>query len=234
MAAHRTEELVAALRQQIVEGEIGAGEKLPSENELIAEHGVSRTVVREAITRLRADGLVRTRRGAGSFALTPPSEAGSSWPARPVRSLEDRRALLELRTGVESEAAALAAVRRGAGDLTALRDALTAFESAMDTPAAALEHDFAFHRAVATASGNPYLLDLLDALGPTMIVMPRSRLETDAAAAAAAEHTAVLAAIEAGEERAAAAAMRMHLIGSRRRLTESPGSRAGSSPSERA
>jgi GntR family transcriptional regulator, transcriptional repressor for pyruvate dehydrogenase complex len=221
MAAHRTEELVAALRRRIVEGEIAPGEKLPSENELIAEHGVSRTVVREAVTRLRADGLVRTRRGAGSFALTPPAEPGGGWPARPVRTLADRRALLELRTGVESEAAALAAVRRGASDLAALRDALEGFEAAVEAPAAALAHDFAFHRAVAAAAASPYLLELIEALGPTMIAMPRPRLEAAAASAAVAEHAAVLTAIEAGEERAAAAAMRMHLMGSRRRLAGS-------------
>lgn len=223
MAAHRTEELVAVLRRRIVEGEIASGEKLPSENELIAEHGVSRTVVREAITRLRADGLVRTRRGAGSFALTPPAELGSGWPARPVRSLDDRRALLELRAGVECEAAALAAVRRDAGDLAALRHALGGFDAAGGVPAAALEHDFAFHRAVAVAARNPYLLELVDVLGPAMIAMPRARLESAAASAAAAEHAAVYEAIESGEEQAAAAAMRVHLAGSRRRLSEPRG-----------
>ncbi|AXK45227.1 FadR/GntR family transcriptional regulator [Brachybacterium saurashtrense] len=224
MAAHRTEALVDVLRRRIVEGTIAAGEKLPSENTLIAEHGVSRTVVREALTALRADGLVRTRRGAGSYALTPPSPPGSTWPARPVRTLAERRALLELRTGVECEAAGLAASRRSEADLAALRHAQKALEASLAEPAAALEHDFAVHRGIAVASGNPYLLELLDALGPTMIAMPRDRLTAHAGSGAGdavvQEHAAVLEALEAGEPRAAAAAMRMHLDGTRRRLAQ--------------
>lgn len=234
MSAHRTDALVAALRSAVVEGRIAPGEKLPSENELIAEHGVSRTVVREAITALRAEGLVRTRRGAGSYALTPPTQPGSGWPSRPVRTPAERRALLELRTGIESEAAGLAAARRADGDLAAMRHSLAAFRTAADAPATALEHDFAFHRAVAAAAANPYLLELVDALGPTMIAMPRHRLETSpdgvpsgeagtdgasrAFGAVAEEHAAVLAAIEDGDPRAAAAAMRTHLTASSRRL----------------
>ncbi|GAA1487594.1 FadR/GntR family transcriptional regulator [Brachybacterium sacelli] len=227
MTAHRTADLVAALRRRIVDGEIAPGEKLPSENQLIAAHGVSRTVVREAVTRLQAEGLVRTRRGAGSFALTPPAEQGSGWPARPVRTVAERRALLELRTGLESEAASLAAVRRTAADLAAMGDALARFEDSAGAPAAALEHDFAFHRAVAEAAGNPLLLELIDALGPAMIAMPRHRLDPAGADGAGGgrgsgavghEHAAVLTAITAGDAQAAAAAMRTHLAGSRRRL----------------
>ena len=135
MAAHRTEELVAVLRRAVVEGRIAPGEKLPSENELIAAHGVSRTVVREAITALRAEGLVRTRRGAGSYVLTPPAEPSAGWPGRPVRTLKERQSLLELRTGIEAEAAGLAASRRAPEDLAAMRDALESFRSASDGPA---------------------------------------------------------------------------------------------------
>lgn len=224
MAAHRTADLVEELRRRIVEGEIAPGQKLPSENELIAAHDVSRTVVREAITRLRADGLVRTRRGAGSYALTPPAESGGAWPARPVRTLADRRALLELRTALESEAAALAADRRSTAQIGAMRDALDRFDAGAGGPAAALEHDFAFHRGIAEASGNPFVLDLIDAAGPEMIAMPRHRLEVSQGSGADAgavghEHAAVLAAITDGDARAAAAAMRTHLVGSLRRLT---------------
>ena len=237
MAAHRTEELVAVLRRAVVEGRIAPGEKLPSENELIAAHGVSRTVVREAITALRAEGLVRTRRGAGSYVLTPPAEPSAGWPGRPVRTLEERQSLLELRTGIEAEAAGLAASRRAPEDLAAMRDALESFRSASDGPAAALAQDFAFHRAVAAASANPYLLELIDALGPVMIAMPRRRLESGSGssegdgsallAAAHHEHAAVLTAIEEGDARTAASAMRLHLAGSRRRLADGATGPAG-------
>ncbi|MFD1214798.1 winged helix-turn-helix domain-containing protein, partial [Arthrobacter sp. GCM10027362] len=75
MTRNLTATLVDELRARIVDGSLAPGEKLPSENTLIAEHGVSRTVVREAITRLQAEGLVHTRRGAGSFVLIPPAAA---------------------------------------------------------------------------------------------------------------------------------------------------------------
>ena len=109
MAAHRTEELVVGLRRAVVEGRIAPGEKLPGENELIAAQGVRRTVVREAITARRAAGLVRTR--------------------------EESLSPLGLRTGIEAEAAGLAASRRAPEDLAAMRDVLEAFRSAADGPA---------------------------------------------------------------------------------------------------
>ncbi|MFL4475632.1 FadR/GntR family transcriptional regulator, partial [Paeniglutamicibacter sp. MACA_103] len=126
MKPNLTTGLVEHLREQISSGLIAPGEKLPSENALIAEHGVSRTVVREALTRLQAEGLVHTRRGAGSFALTPPaSETGAQ--ARVPRTLAERRQLLEFRMGLESEAAAAAALTANPGTLPALDAALEAF-----------------------------------------------------------------------------------------------------------
>ena len=107
MSRNLTSALVDDLRARIVDGRISPGERLPSESTLIAEHGVSRTVVREAVARLQAEGLVHTRRGSGSFVLTPPAAPGGT--SRPVRTLQDRRRLLAFRPGVESEAAALAA-----------------------------------------------------------------------------------------------------------------------------
>src|SRR3712207_9211732 len=78
MSRNLTADLAADLRSRIVDGVIQPGEKLPSENTLIAEFGVSRTVVRAALTRLQAEGLVETERGRGSFSLTRPP-AGPTW-----------------------------------------------------------------------------------------------------------------------------------------------------------
>ncbi|WP_036965542.1 FadR/GntR family transcriptional regulator, partial [Promicromonospora kroppenstedtii] len=99
--------LVETLRARIVNGDIAPGEKLPSEPRLAVEHQVSRTVVREAIARLNLEGLVHTRRGSGSYALTPPTEDDDGAPV--ARSLADRLALVEYRIALETEAAALAA-----------------------------------------------------------------------------------------------------------------------------
>lgn len=218
--------LVDSLRRRIVEGVIPSGEKLPSESALISEFGVSRTVVREAVSRLQAEGLVYTRRGSGSFALTPPSadEESTDGMRRP-RTIEERRALLAFRAGIESEAAALAAANATPGMISALDDALAAFDAAGNHPATAVSCDFAFHRAVAEASGNFYFVDALLALGPAMIAMPPQRLEpaddggqSERLQRVAVEHVAVRNAIAAGDALTAAAAMRLHLANSRSRL----------------
>lgn len=216
--------VVEDLRERIVSGEVSPGDKVPSESELMARHGVSRTVVREAVSRLQAEGLVHTRRGSGSFALAPPP----SDPTRtlPVpRTLAQRRELLAFRVGVEAEAAALAAAHRSPQALAMLDRALADFAAAGAHPSAALLSDFDFHRAVAQAAHNSYLLRAVSDLGPTMIAMPRRRLAPDGGEVTpdrlervTAEHRAVRDAIAEGDPTAAAAAMRVHLVNSRRRL----------------
>lgn len=231
MTRNLTATLVDELRARIVDGSFAPGEKLPSENTLIAEHGVSRTVVREAITRLQAEGLVHTRRGAGSFALIPPAAAeGGATAARAARTLDERRHLLAFRAAIESEAAALAAGRRTGAQLALLDAALDAFDAAGDNPASAMSGDFDFHRSVAEASGNPYIIDAITGFGPAMIAMPPHRLDAagrlpgeSRLAQVAAEHRSIRDAIEAGDGLAAAAAMRTHLANSRRRLEAEPG-----------
>ncbi|MBT2533433.1 FadR family transcriptional regulator [Arthrobacter sp. ISL-48] len=229
MSRNLTADLAADLRTRIVDGAIQPGEKLPSENSLIGEFGVSRTVVRSALTRLQAEGLVETERGRGSFALTPPAEGPQAGPgARPVVSMEDRLHMLEFRMGVEAEAAALAARNHTERQLRAVNAALEEFAASADHPAHAMKSDFEFHRAIAAASGNPFYSDCLAALGQTMIAMPRTRLMTGAEHYArdhfdqvVHEHRSISAAIGDRDETSAAAAMRSHLANSRRRFKAS-------------
>jgi len=229
MARNLTAELAADLRNRIVDGVIQPGEKLPSENTLINDFRVSRTVVRAALTRLQAEGLVETERGRGSFALTPPGEASSEGTGiRPVTTTEDRLHLLAFRMGVETEAAGLAARHRNERQLRAVGSALEDFIGSAGHPAHAMKADYEFHRAIAAASGNPYYSDCLAALGQTMIAMPRTRLLTGAEHYArdhfdqvVLEHRSILDAIADGDEAAAAAAMRTHLANSRRRFKAS-------------
>jgi GntR family transcriptional regulator, transcriptional repressor for pyruvate dehydrogenase complex len=226
MSRNLTADLAADLRTRIVEGVIQPGEKLPSENTLIGEFGVSRTVVRSALTRLQAEGLVETERGRGSFALTPPTGSPTSGqPTRAVVTAEDRLHLLEFRIGVETEAAALAAGNRTERQLNAMRQALAEFTDSGEHPAHAMKADFEFHKAVAAASGNPFYTDCLTSLGQTMIAMPRTRLMTgvehyarDHFEQVVHEHGSIFAAIADSDGAAASAAMRNHLANSRRRL----------------
>ena len=228
MSRNLTADLAADLRNRIVDGVIQPGEKLPSENTLIGEYGVSRTVVRSALTRLQAEGLVETERGRGSFALTPPLDC---LQLMPVVSMEDRLQMLDFRIGVETEAAALAALNHTEHQLKAVHGALEQFTASSGHPAHSMKADFEFHRAVAAASGNPFYTDCISALGQTMITMPRTRLlasdEEDSRERfeqVVHEHSSIYAAIADADPAAASAAMRLHLSNSRRRFK---GSRRG-------
>lgn len=216
---NRTENLTTHLRQQILDATLPIGAKLPSESELITAHGVSRTVVREALTQLRAEGLVHTRRGTGSFVLAAPVDVPMMTAPAP-QTAQERVLLIEYRMAVECEAAALAAERRTADQLAAMTAALEAFAAAVDHPSTAVEQDFAFHQGLADAAGNPHLSEAVHRLGPTMISMPRTRLEASASRhqLATVEHRAILDAVGDADPAAASAAMRVHLAASRRRV----------------
>lgn len=218
----RAEQLVTALLQQMQQGVVRPGMKLPTESELSAQYEVSRTVVREAISQLQAAGIVRTHQGRGSFVLAPPDShefrvdlgAGAGGLAAMLR-------LLEFRTAVEVEAAGLAALRHTPEQLTAIATALAEIETSAPHPARTVDADFAFHLAVAWASGNPHFPELLGSLGRGMLAIPHNRLAatSEHVAVVHAEHAAVHAAIGRGDPVAARASMRVHLVNSAERLS---------------
>ncbi|MGN9842481.1 FadR/GntR family transcriptional regulator [Nonomuraea sp. H19] len=214
----RTQQLVDTLTARIQDGVIRPGERLPTEADLVQTYRVSRTVVREAIARLKAAGLIDTQHGRGSFVLARPSTTGFD-PA-PAATRQELLDLLDFRIGVEVEAAGLAAARRGRPALARLREALDDFAAAADHPSAAVRADFQFHLRIAQATGNRYFADLLASLGPSMIIVPRERLHPDRPdfARIVAEHDTIYATIERQDAEAARAAVRVHLSNSRARL----------------
>lgn len=219
--AHR---VVAGLKDRILAGDLAPGARLPSENELIEEYGVSRTVVREAVTRLRAEGLVETFQGRGSFVLAVPEPSSFTVESSAIRSHHDVLAIVDFRLGIETETAALAARRRTDVDATAISAAMAAFTDAGRE--GAVELDFAFHLAVARATHNRFYVDLLESLGPMMVMLPRTRLGEEFSMTDAVhverlqrEHDNVAAAVLAGDAETARAAMRVHLGNTRRRLS---------------
>ncbi len=217
-------ELVEALGDRIRDGRLSPGNKLATEAALMAEFGVSRTVVREAISKLQASGLVETRHGIGTFVVGLGD--GSSFRIAPeqLATLRDVVAMLELRIGVETEAAGLAAQRRTADNLLAMRDALDAFTQAVEAGRDAVSADFMFHLEIARATQNPHFANLMGTLGSMAI--PRARLDPAAAPDVErqaylrrvnAEHESILDAISNQDVEAARAAMRTHLANSRER-----------------
>ncbi len=220
-----TGELVLRLTELIQDGTIRKGEKLPTENSLMAHYQVSRTVVREAISQLRASGLVETQQGRGSFVLTAPSGGQFALDAREIRTIDDVWDMLDFRLGIESEAAALAASRRTDQQLAELRRLQERFEDCEARPSEAVDADFALHLGVAAAAQNRHYNALLRSVGPMMIVMPKFRLLTggdsdrgDSVRLAAIEHDAIIGAIARQEPETARAAVRLHLSNSRARM----------------
>jgi GntR family transcriptional repressor for pyruvate dehydrogenase complex len=218
-------EVVDRLTLDIRQGQIAVGDKLPTEAAIMDRLGVSRTVVREAISRMQAAGLVHTRHGIGTFVLA--AEEGASFRVSPdqLGTLREVIALLEFRISVETEAAALAATRRLEPNLHQMRKCLDAFNLAVEEGRDAVGADFQFHQEVAAATQNHHFVDLMHSLGTGVI--PRGRLQTPLLLSPERqaylrrvnlEHESIYNAIADQDVEAARAAMRTHLSNSRDRL----------------
>ena len=146
----------------IVQGRFPEGAKLPTETALAQEFDVSRPVVREALARLRDDGLIQPRQGAGSFVLKRPGSALLRFA--PIGSIADMQRCFEFRIAVEPMAARLAATRRDDKVLEEIQAALEALDEAIKLGTIDVASDFAFHKAVANASSNAYFATTLHSL----------------------------------------------------------------------
>jgi len=215
--------VVDELRTRIAGGEFEVGDRLPSEAQLTDTYSVSRTVIREAIATLRADGLVEPRQGAGVFVLEPAETVQRPFQIADVDKISQIIEMLELRTAVEMEAAALAAARRSPAQEEEIYEAAAAIVALSQKGLATTEADFIFHRAIAVATNNPRFAEFLDVLGEALI--PRSALQASSTlrspdsyiAMISGEHRAIADAIAAGDPEAARDAMRLHLKGSQQR-----------------
>ena len=218
-------EIVGTLEGEVRSGHLPVGNKLPTEAEIMARFDVSRTVVREALSRLQASGLVETRHGVGTF--VSPREANGNFriSSQDFATVADVIAVLELRIGLETEAAGLAAQRRTNAHLVAMQTALAAFQSSILQDFDAVPPDFQFHMEVARATGNLHFADLMTYLGA--MIIPRTRVNTPQQAPEGrlsylqrvhGEHENIFSAIRNRDSDAARAAMRTHLSNSRERL----------------
>ncbi len=210
------------LRQRIAAGEIRPGDRLPTERLLVDEFGVSRTVVREAIAGLRADGLVEARQGAGVFVLQPPETAGALPRLQDgLQRISSIIEALELRAAVEIEAAELAARRSSPAQRMRIREAFDEITAAVDRGERAEEADFAFHLSIADATNNRLFRDFLEFLGKRTIprgqIADDGKISTDYLRRIQREHREIVEGICAGDPEAASAAMRAHLRGSQER-----------------
>ena len=217
--------VVAYISERITDCTLNPGDKLPTESEIMRILGVSRTVVREAISHMQAAALVETRHGIGTFVLEPAPSRTLGIDPNTVITMRDVLDILELRISLETEAAGLAASRRSDAQLQQLRAALDSFQSSARNGAETVAPDVQFHLLIAQSSGNRYFHDILSHLGTNII--PRARLNSaklaqDEPAAymerVIHEHEDIFNAIARKDPESARAAMRTHLSNSRERL----------------
>lgn len=159
-----SDRLAALLSAQVESGSLAPGERLPTEQQLALSHGISRTVVREAVHQLKSRGLLVSRQGSGVYVSKAPRNHALSFDAAALESIEAVVQVREVRRALEGETAALAATRASRLQVAALRRALRAIDKSTAEGGDGVAEDLAFHRALTEACGNPHFGRLLEFL----------------------------------------------------------------------
>lgn len=223
-AGSLAQQVVDIIQYRIIAGSMPCGEKLPTEAQLMQDLGVSRTVIREAISRLQAAGLVETRHGIGTF-VRQHEQAASHTSAVTPATIRDIIAMMELRVGLETEAASLAALRRSPQHIVGMQEAVAHFGRMLEQQSTAVEADMKFHLEVARATGNSYFEEIYRSLG--LSTVPRTRIDTTRfqvesgepyLVAVNREHGIIMQSILRQDPSCARSAMHMHLTNSIERL----------------
>jgi GntR family transcriptional regulator, transcriptional repressor for pyruvate dehydrogenase complex len=217
--------VTAVLLEKIKGGEFPAGTRLPTEQVISERFGVSRTVVREAISRLKSDGLVEVRQGSGTVVREPNRTTAFRLDIEPKDSVDAVLRVTELRRGIEAEAAALAAQRRTRAQLADIRRALAAIDAAAKEKRDGVDEDLAFHMAISRATGNPLypsLLEFISQFTHAAILVTRTNeaRRDDFSTQVRNEHRAIFDAISAQDTDAARQAAITHIDNAGARIQE--------------
>lgn len=165
-----THGLADNIRQEVLSGKYKPGDRLPSSKYIEEKAGVSRTVVREALAELRAEGLLSSRQGSGVFvAEASLIQAGFKIDIKDFEDIRNAIHILELRLGIEVEMSGKAAINRSEQQLQAIENSFHAMSHKFAKGQDAIEEDFAFHKAIADASNNPYFRRFIDFIGNGVI-----------------------------------------------------------------
>ncbi|QDO95846.1 FadR family transcriptional regulator [Ferrovibrio terrae] len=214
--------LAGRLAALIHAGDLGPGDRLPTEKQLVERFAVSRAVVREAIARLKTDGFVESRQGSGAFVAAKPGLANFRIVAQSKGTGQldtaDLAHVFELRGVIEVGMAELAAQRRTKADIAALDAAFMQMQQALEQGGDGADADDAFHAAIATAAHNPYLAQFAAFLAQHFSATRRLTWQPEArqsgsTLAAQAEHLDLVKAILQGNAEAAGFAARRHIAG---------------------
>lgn len=225
--ARLSDQVAEQLTAEIKQGRLMPGSKLPTEARLVEQFQVSRTVVREAVSRLKSLGLVDSRQGSGVFVSQKLPFAPLNFGSRHAASQEAVVQMVEVRRALEAEVAALAAQRRNAQDIHAIEKAVQALDAAVRSGGDGVDEDVKFHRAIADATRNPFLIQTLEYLGQflhgaTQVTRANEARRVDFAAEVQTEHQAILQAVEAGDSDAARQAAATHMGNAIVRIQSAP------------
>lgn len=210
------------VRNWIAAGKLEPGSKVPTERELCELYQVSRIVVREAISRLRHEGLVVSQQGKGVFVASPEDSRFLQISEQSLSTPEDYRKLYELRLVLETGAAGLAAAHRSEEDLQSLRNAIDALRAVKTLDRSYVTSDISFHRAVSAATRNPFLAIMASfvdtRLRESIALAIRSLDYRQTVDITVSEHEAIYRGIADQSQATATEAMRLHLTNASRRL----------------
>lgn len=233
VTADRVSPIVAHFEQRILSGELAPGDTLPPERALCEAFDVGRSTVREAINRLASLGLVRSVHGSGTRVEAPSARPVAAGLERLIRRSEpDLAKLAQVRLPLETAMAALAALHRTDEHLARLERAQAELAAAGATLEAQVRADLDFHAVLAEASGNPFFGLMLSPIQGLLIQSRRLTLGEHGARLAHDHHAAILHAVRARDEQAAAEAMRRHLQTNAEHLSRAPTMRAGAHTEE--
>ncbi len=239
-----SDQLAVLLGAQIDSGQLRPGDRLPTEQQLAQLHGVSRTVVREAMHQLKSRQLVVSRQGSGVFVAPTPLQRPLAFDPKVLGSVQAVVHVVEVRRVLEGEIAALAAERASRSQVAAMRRALRAIDTAAAAGRDGVAEDLAFHRTIGDATGNPQFSLLIGFLEQYLldgmrITRGNEARRLDFMEAVRREHLAIADAIAAGNPARARKAARDHLLRGEQRLVQGgvidkprPKPRSKPSPSE--
>ena len=220
-----SDRLAGLIGASIEAGTLKPGERLPTEQRLALAHGVSRTVVREAMHQLKSRQMVVARQGSGVFVAPPPRHRPLAFDPAVLGSIQSVVHVVEVRRALEGEIAALAAERATRAQVAAMRRALKAIDAAAAAGADGVAEDLQFHRVIGEATSNPQFHALLAFLEQYLregmrVTRGNEARRADFAQAVRREHRAIVDAIAARDPAAARRCAREHLFRSAERLVE--------------
>jgi GntR family transcriptional regulator, transcriptional repressor for pyruvate dehydrogenase complex len=218
-----TDHVASELTKRIIGMRLRPGDRIGSEAEIATQFAVSRTVVREAVSRLKSDGLVISKQGLGAIVAKNDSSRPLRISLNNTKIADDLLHLVELRVPFEIEAASLAAARRTQSDLARMRRALLGMDEAIGAGEDGVAADVEFHRAIVAATGNPHFVSFMNFIEPLVCrAITVSRMNTalvpGGSAKVQAEHSRIYESIKNKDPKGGAAAASIHVRNTAKRL----------------